>query len=44
VQPGGQVNQDALAGHFIAMRFLIAGKLTHLPGNPLVRAKVKTIP
>ena len=30
--------------HFIAMSFLIAGKLTHLPGNPLVRAKVKTIP
>ena len=25
--------------HFIAMAFLIAGKLTHLPGNPLRRAR-----
>ena len=24
--------------HFIAMSFLIAGKLTHLPGNPLQKA------
>lgn len=30
--------------HFIAMSFLIAGKLKHLPGNPLLRARVKTIP
>ena len=28
-------------GHFIAMAFLIAGKLTHLPGNPLLKATVK---
>ena len=26
-------------GHFIAMAFLIAGKLTHLPGNPLQKAR-----
>ena len=25
--------------HFIAMAFLIAGKLTHLPGNPLLKAR-----
>lgn len=25
--------------HFIAMAFLIAGKLTHLPGNPLQKAR-----
>jgi transposase len=25
--------------HFIAMSFLIAGKLTHLPGNPLQKAR-----
>ena len=31
-------------GHFIAMAFLIAGKLTHLPGNPLLKAKVKAAP
>ncbi|MBC7610158.1 MAG: ISL3 family transposase [Polaromonas sp.] len=30
--------------HFIAMSFLIAGKLKHLPMNPLLRAKVKSIP
>ena len=27
------------AEHFIAMAFLIAGKLTHLPGNPLQKAR-----
>ena len=26
-------------GHFIAMAFLIAGKLTHLPSNPLQKAR-----
>ena len=30
--------------HFIAMAFLIAGKLTHLPANPLMRATAKTVP
>jgi transposase len=29
--------------HFIAMAFLIAGKLTHLPVNPLMRAAPKTV-
>ena len=27
------------SGHFIAMAFLIAGKLTHLPSNPLQKAR-----
>lgn len=27
------------AEHFIAMAFLIAGKLSHLPGNPLQKAR-----
>ena len=26
-------------GHFIAMAFLIAGKLSHLPPNPLQKAR-----
>jgi transposase len=30
--------------HFIAMSFLIAGKLKHLPGNPLLKARVKATP
>ena len=30
--------------HFIAMSFLIAGKLKHLPANPLLRAKVNSMP
>lgn len=29
----------ATTEHFIAMAFLIAGKLTHLPGNPLQKAR-----
>ena len=28
----------ATTEHFVAMAFLIAGKLTHLPGNPLQKA------
>ena len=32
---------NGTTAHFIAMGYLIAGKLTHLPGNPLLKATVK---